>query len=95
MPLLPRHRAAPSKPLPCAPCCAAVSISVGESKGQTTLPLPAGDAAPQDTASAAGDNAKIRILEAAVVTWTKQIKGVLKADPDAPLKVRRMHDFKS
>lgn len=30
---------------------------------------------------------KIHILESAIVTWTKQIKNVLKADPDAPLKV--------
>jgi hypothetical protein len=51
------------------------------------LPLPTGDAATQEPASAAADKAKIHILESAVVTWTKQIKSVLKADPDAALKV--------
>jgi dynein heavy chain len=35
------------------------------------------------------DQDKIHILESAIVTWTKQIKNVLKADPDAPLKARQ------
>lgn len=33
------------------------------------------------------DAERVHILEAAVVTWTRQIKKVLQADPDAPLKV--------
>lgn len=32
------------------------------------------------------DHDKVHILESCVVTWTKQIKTVLKADPDEPLK---------
>ena len=33
------------------------------------------------------DKDKIHILESAVVTWTRQIKQVLKADPEAAFKV--------
>ena len=32
------------------------------------------------------DHDRIHILESCVVTWTKQIKNVLKSDPDEPLK---------
>jgi hypothetical protein len=69
-----------------APHPPAVGISIGESKGQTVLPLPATDT-PQLSDQDAQDKASIRVLERAVVLWTKQIKGVLKADPDAALKV--------
>ena len=88
-----------------------VKASIGESKGQTVLPLPVADtsslaaaAAPAAVPSAAqdaealklwrpghlapDDAEKVHILEAAVLTWTKQIKNVLQADPDAPLKVK-------
>ena len=34
---------------------------------------------------------KIHILEGAIVTWTKQIKNVLKADPDTPLREPRAY----
>ena len=51
------------------------------------LPLPAIDT-PQLSDQGAQDKASIRVLERAVVLWTKQIKVVLKADPDAALKVR-------
>jgi dynein heavy chain len=64
----------------------AVNATLGQLKGQTLLPLPAADTQQQD--QAAKDKAKIHILESAVMTWTKQIKSVLKADPDAALKVR-------
>jgi dynein heavy chain len=65
----------------------AVNATLGQLKGQTLLPLPAADTQQQD--QAAKDKAKIHILESAVMTWTKQIKSVLKADPDAALKVRQ------
>lgn len=96
----------------------AVKVSIGESKGQTVLPLPTADpaaiaaaaaasaAAVAATPAAAGDGPataaaapgrparlppaeaeKVHILETAIVTWTRQIKKVLQADPDAPLKV--------
>ena len=59
-------------------------VTIGQSKGQTLLPLPS-SASQQD--QSLKDKDKIHILESAVVTWTKQIKNVLKADPDAALKV--------
>eukprot|EP00878_Enallax_costatus_P021932 GHUV01023245.1.p1 GENE.GHUV01023245.1~~GHUV01023245.1.p1 ORF type:complete len:292 (+),score=95.38 GHUV01023245.1:1447-2322(+) len=61
-----------------------VGATVGELKGQTLLPVPVADTSQQD--QAARDKAKIHILENSVTTWTKQIKAVLKADPDAALK---------
>ncbi|GBF97683.1 flagellar outer dynein arm heavy chain beta [Raphidocelis subcapitata] len=96
-----------------------VKVSIGESKGQTLLPLPAADpgaiaavaaaaaaaaaapAAPAEPGSPPprprpghlplADAEKVHILEAAVVTWTKQIKKVLLADSDAPLKEPGAH----
>ena len=71
---------------------ATVLVTIGQIKGQTLLPLPPQATLPQ-AAPAAGtgmplkDQDKIHILESAIVTWTKQIKLVLKADPDTPLKV--------
>jgi dynein heavy chain len=60
-----------------------VSITVGQTRGETCLPLP-----PLDASTAAHINAKDRIhlLEGAVITWTKQIKHVLKQDPESLLK---------
>jgi dynein heavy chain len=59
-------------------------------KGQTLLPLPPSSTVPQPTQEPSlKDQDKIHILESAIVTWTKQIKNVLKADPDAPLKARQ------
>lgn len=60
-------------------------------KGQTLLPLPPASTVPQLTSEPnlkeqLKDQDKIHILESAIVTWTKQIKNVLKSDPDAPLK---------
>ena len=48
-----------------------VSITVGQSRGETCLPLP-----PLDPATAARMSSKdrIQLLEGAVITWTKQIK---------------------
>jgi dynein heavy chain len=62
-----------------------VNVSIGEAKGQTVLPLPAADTQQPD--QTAKDKASINILEKAVVVWSKQIKKVLKSDPDAVLKV--------
>lgn len=65
----------------------AVFVTIGNMKGQTLLPLPPTSTVPQPTAEPSHkDQDKIHILESAIVTWTKQIKNVLKADPDAPLK---------
>ncbi len=61
---------------------ASVSITVGSTKGKTCLPLP-----PDLSGSSAADTKeRIHLLEGAVITWTKQIKNVLKLDPDGLLK---------
>ena len=56
-----------------------VSIAVGQIKGKTCLPLP-----PIEPASGANANYKdkVHLLESAVITWTKQIKYILKQDPE-------------
>jgi hypothetical protein len=106
---LPRLLTLPAlAPTPLRP---AVKVSIGESKGQTLLPLPTTDpgsvaVAPAPNEAAAGESGaaagaasrlghlppaeaeKVHILESAITTWTRQIKKVLHADPDAALKVR-------
>ena len=49
------------------------------------LPMPAADTQQPD--QTAKDKASIHVLEKAVVVWSKQIKTVLKSDPDAVLRV--------
>ena len=58
-----------------------VYVTIGQTKGKTLLPLPPAEG------SEAGDKAmrdkdRIHVLESAVVTWTRQIKNVLKIEPD-------------
>jgi dynein heavy chain, axonemal len=48
-----------------------VSITVGQTRGETCLPLPPLDAA---TAAHITTKDRIHLLEGAVITWTKQIK---------------------
>ena len=59
-----------------------VSITLGHTKGETCLPLPAlepleGNANYKD---------RVHLLESAVIMWTKQIKNMLKMDPENALK---------
>lgn len=55
-------------------------VTAGQLKNQTVLPLPpVGDA---ELATPVGADV-LRLLEAALVTWTRQIKAVLGADPDS------------
>ena len=69
-------------------------VTLGQMRGQTVLPLPPQATIPPAQAEPSlKDQDKIHILESAIVTWTKQIKHVLKADPDAPLKVRVRDKF--
>ena len=58
------------------------TILCGQIKGETRLPMP-----PIDLTSG-HDNGKnkISLLEGAIVTWTKQIRNVLKQDPEFQLK---------
>jgi dynein heavy chain len=59
-----------------------VGIAVGQTKGQTCLPLPPA----QILEGQAEKKNVISLLEGAIITWTKQIKNVLKLDPETPLK---------
>lgn len=59
---------------------ASVSIIHSATKGETCLPLPPID----DTINPA--NVKVSLLETSIVIWTKQIKSVLKQDPEDLLK---------
>lgn len=61
-------------------------VTIGQVKGQTLLPLPPSEITPQEPV-VLQDKDKIHILEGAVVTWTRQIKDVLKADSESALKV--------
>jgi len=63
-------------------------VTIGQVKGQTLLPLPPSDIAPQEPV-VLHDKDKIHILEGAVITWTRQIKDVLKADSESALKVKQ------
>ena len=60
---------------------ASVTITVGQMEGQTTLPLP-----PMDANTTGSNKERIYLLESAVITWTKQIRHVLKQDPELLLK---------
>jgi dynein heavy chain len=62
---------------------ASVSITIGASRGETCLPLPPIEEGPS---SAVGPKDLVHLLEGALITWTKQIKNVLKQDPEGLLK---------
>ena len=59
-----------------------VSITLGHTKGETCLPLPALE--PLEGNSNYKD--RVHLLESAVIMWTKQIKSMLKMDPENALK---------
>lgn len=61
---------------------AAVYVTIGQTKGKTLLPLPP----TEEGGDGAKDKERIHVLESAVVTWTRQIKNVLKTDPESALK---------
>jgi dynein heavy chain len=61
-----------------------IYVTIGHSKGETLLPLPPMELPSVDRASK--DKERVHVLETAVVTWTKQIKNVLKLDPEQMLK---------
>ncbi|KAK9822882.1 hypothetical protein WJX74_000347 [Apatococcus lobatus] len=66
-------------------------VAIGQTKGQTLLPLPATNEEADrkmagNTAAVPGLNKNkdaLHLLENAVVTWTRQIKGALKATPQS------------
>ena len=55
-------------------------MTIGQSQGRTLLPLPAVQLSSADRT--AKDKERVHVLETAVVTWTRQIKNVLKQDPE-------------
>jgi dynein heavy chain len=59
------------------------TILCGQIKGETRLPMP-----PIDLSGgpSTGKN-RISLLEGAIITWTKQIRSVLKQDPESQLKL--------
>ena len=61
-----------------------MTVTIGHTKGKTLLPLPPNDA--MSDLHIARDKDRVHVLESAVITWTHQIKTVLKADPEAKLK---------
>ncbi|CAJ1396873.1 unnamed protein product [Effrenium voratum] len=64
---------------------ATLHVTVGLMKGQTLLPLPpreaVQDGAGQGKANAASKD-RVHVLEGAVITWTKQVRYVLKQEPE-------------
>src|SRR5690348_11685732 len=71
----------PGSLVTCAACRSAVSVTAGQLRNQTVLPLPpVGEA---ELTSGAPSKEALHLLEAALVTWTRQIKTVLLLDPEA------------
>lgn len=63
-----------------------VYVTIGQTKGKTLLPLPPADG-PETGDKTMRDKDRIHVLESAVVTWTRQIKNVLKIEPDQARKL--------
>ena len=63
-------------------------ITVGQNAGDTILPLPPKDATSSHSHDARPDfgKDKVHLLENAVVTWTRQIKNILRLEPEQMLK---------
>jgi len=59
-------------------------VTIGLTKGKTLLPLPPADSGGDDKNTR--EKERVHSLESAVVTWTRQIKNVLKTDPENLLK---------
>ena len=65
---------------------ALIYVTLGHSQGRTLLPLPPERSQAEKTtseASMARNKDRVHAFEQAVVTWTRQIKVVLKGDPEA------------
>jgi dynein heavy chain len=58
-------------------------VTLGQVEGRTMLPLPPNDVTSVEKTSSKD---KANLLENAIVHWTKQIKNVLKRDPETVLK---------
>jgi len=60
-----------------------IYVTIGQVDGRTMLPLPPKDVSQKEKTSSKD---KAHILEGAIITWTKQIKNVLKQDPEIAFK---------
>ena len=58
-----------------------ITVTIGEKMGTTSLPLP-----PADTSPLMDEKERTYQLETSIITWTRQIKDILKADPEEELK---------
>jgi len=58
------------------------SVLCGQVKGETRLPIPPTDGDGELPGSLPSQNRNIPLLEAAIMTWTKQIKSILAQDPE-------------
>ena len=58
-------------------------VTIGQVRGRTQLPLPPNDVTSSEKTSSKD---KAQLLEGAIVHWTRQIKNVLKQDPEGALK---------
>ena len=61
-----------------------IQIEIGRTEGQTILPLPADEDLAERPITTHKE--RIHILEGCLITWTKQIKKVLRRDPEDLLK---------
>ena len=61
-----------------------IQIEIGRTEGQTILPLPADEDLAEKPITTSKE--RIHVLEGCLITWTKQIKKVLKRDPEDLLK---------
>ncbi|CAE7326753.1 ODA4 [Symbiodinium necroappetens] len=65
---------------------ASLHVTVGLRQGQTLLPLPPREAVQEGAgpgkASASSSKDRVHVLEGAVITWTKQVRYVLKQEPE-------------
>jgi len=59
---------------------AGIYVTIGQVQVKTLLPLPPVELSSADRASK--DKERVHVLETAVVTWTRQIKNVLKTEPE-------------
>lgn len=66
-----------------------IYVTIGQVDGKTMLPLPPKDVSSKEQPSSKD---KAHILEGAIITWTKQIKNVLKQDPESAFKEGRHPD---
>jgi dynein heavy chain len=61
-----------------------IYVALGQSMGKTLLAVPPGEMLRSD-GSSGKDKDRVHVLETSVVTWTMQIKNVLKTQPEAAL----------